>query len=63
MDSRNDHTDSTAIGGDLVVTRAFDAFGALVLASGRRSGAAPRPAERPWTPDPAPASSALARSR
>jgi hypothetical protein len=62
MDSWNTHTDTTAAAADFVVTRAFDAFGALVLGSDRRAAADLRPAERLWTLDPAPASPAFARS-
>ena len=62
MDSWDIHTDTTAPVADLVVTRAFDAFGALVLASGPRAAAAPEPAPRPWGADRAPAPSSFSRS-
>jgi hypothetical protein len=48
---------------DLVVTRAFDAIGALVLASAAHGTPLPRPEERPWTAPRTPAPAIFARSR
>ena len=63
MDLVDVSIDTSIPAADLVVTRAFDAIGALVLGTGARLSLGPRLEDRAWRLDPTAATSAVARPR